>query len=68
MSYYVNLQYFSYIYKTKEKVCTQILFQNDDKDYARPYLTDGHIIYRIGASFSSEKRNIKRWLVQAPDG
>lgn len=44
------------------------LKQIDDKGYARPYLTDKRAVYRIGASFSSEKRNINHWLVQAPDG
>ncbi|MCC8113043.1 MAG: ATP-binding protein [Bacteroidales bacterium] len=44
------------------------LKQIEDNGYARPYLNDGRPVYRIGASFSSEKRNIKRWLVQKPDG
>lgn len=44
------------------------LKQIEDNGYARPYLTDSRAIYRIGASFSSEKRNIQHWLVQAPDG
>ncbi len=44
------------------------LKQIDDNGYARPYLSDGRPIYRIGASFSSEKRNIQRWLIQSPTG
>ncbi len=44
------------------------LRQIDENGYTRPYATDGRSIYRIGASFSSEKRNIQRWLVQDPTG
>lgn len=44
------------------------LNQIEDNGYARPYKADGRAVYRIGASFSSEKRNIQRWLVQAPNG
>lgn len=46
----------------------QALRQIDDNGYARPYLSDGRAVYRIGASFSSEKRNIQRWLVETPSG
>ncbi len=42
--------------------------QIEDNGYARPYLADGRAVYRIGASFSSEKRNIQHWLIQNPDG
>lgn len=44
------------------------LKQIKDKGYAHPYIDDGRAVYRIGASFSSEKRNIKRWLVETPSG
>lgn len=44
------------------------LKQIDDNNYARPYFADGRAIYRIGASFSSESRNINRWLIQPPSG
>ncbi|MCC8071759.1 MAG: ATP-binding protein [Bacteroidales bacterium] len=44
------------------------LTQIEEKGYARPYLSDKRAVYRIGASFSSEKRNIQRWLVQTPEG
>ncbi|MCC8118703.1 MAG: ATP-binding protein [Bacteroidales bacterium] len=51
-----------------DKSAESALNQIDDKGYARPYLNDGRAIYRIGASFSSEKRNIGCWLVQTPSG
>ncbi|MCC8114842.1 MAG: AAA family ATPase [Bacteroidales bacterium] len=51
-----------------DKSAESALKQIDENGYARPYLNDGRAIYRIGASFSSEKRNIKRWLIQPPSG
>ncbi len=60
-----------YIYVIEFKLdqsAESALKQIEDNGYARPYLNDGRSVYRIGASFSSEKRNIKRWLVQNPDG
>ena len=51
-----------------DKTAESALKQIDEYGYARPYLNDGRAIYRIGASFSSEKRNIKRWLIQPPSG
>ncbi|MCC8113969.1 MAG: PD-(D/E)XK nuclease domain-containing protein [Bacteroidales bacterium] len=44
------------------------LRQIEENGYARTFLHDRRAVYRIGASFSSEKRNIKRWLVQDPSG
>ncbi len=61
----------NYIYIIEFKLdqsAKSALKQIEDNEYARPYLTDGRPIYLIGASFSSEKRNIKQWLIQAPDG
>lgn len=44
------------------------LDQINENGYSRPYLSDGREVFRIGASFSSEKRNIQQWLVEAPTG
>ncbi len=60
-----------YIYVIEFKLdesAESALKQIEDNGYARPYLADGRAVYRIGASFSSEKRNIKRWLIETPSG
>ncbi len=51
-----------------DKSAESAIKQIEKKGYARPYLADGRSIYRIGANFSSEKRNIQRWLIQPPSG
>lgn len=51
-----------------DKPAEVALKQIDDNGYARPYLADGRAVYRIGASFSSKKRNIQRWVIQSPSG
>ncbi|MCC8120145.1 MAG: ATP-binding protein [Bacteroidales bacterium] len=51
-----------------DKSAESAIKQIDDNGYARPYLGDGREVYRIGASFSSEKRNIQRWVVKTPSG
>ncbi len=42
----------------------QALQQIQAKDYALPFATDGTRVVRIGANFSSETRNIERWVTE----
>lgn len=40
------------------------LRQIDEKRYALPFANDGRKVFKIGVNFSSETRNIERWLVE----
>ncbi len=40
------------------------LRQIKDKQYARPFLTDPRKVYLIGVNFSSETRNIEKWIIE----
>lgn len=40
------------------------LQQISDKDYALPFVTDATKVVRIGMNFSSETRNIDRWVTE----
>ncbi len=40
------------------------LRQIKDKQYARPFLTDTRKVYLIGVNFSSETRNIEKWIIE----
>lgn len=42
-----------------EDAIAQIEFRN----YALPFASDGRKVYKIGVNFSSETRNIERWIV-----
>lgn len=58
-----------YIFEFKlDQSAQTALNQIEDRGYARPYGNDNRVVYRIGASFSSEKRNIQSWLIQSPNG
>lgn len=41
----------------------EALAQIDDRGYLIPYTADGREIFKIGANFSKETRNIDRWIV-----
>ena len=40
------------------------LAQIEDKRYARQFSMDFRKIYKIGVNFSSQTRNIERWVVR----
>jgi RNA-splicing ligase RtcB len=42
----------------------QALSQIEEKDYAVPYAADSRKLYRIGASFNSEKRVLEEWKIE----
>ena len=53
-----------YIFEFKlDGTAAEALKQIDDKGYAEPYAADKRKLFRIGVSFSSEKRNITEWVV-----
>jgi hypothetical protein len=43
---------------TAEEALTQI----NDKNYALPFAVDGRRLIKIGVNFSSQTRNIERWI------
>ncbi|MCM1110198.1 MAG: ATP-binding protein [Clostridium sp.] len=43
----------------------EALLQIREKDYARPFVNDGHRIILIGAAFSESKRNLDSWQIES---
>ncbi|MEY8488997.1 PD-(D/E)XK nuclease domain-containing protein, partial [Tannerellaceae bacterium 33-180] len=41
------------------------LQQINEKQYTQPFVADGRKIVKIGVNFSSETRNIERWVVES---
>ncbi len=61
------LQTDSYIYVMEFKLdgsAEQALQQIEEKQYALPFAKDSRTVYTIGVNFSSETRNIDRWIVK----
>ncbi len=53
-----------YIFEFKlDGTADEALKQIDDKGYAEPYAADSRKLFKIGVSFSSEKKNITEWEV-----
>ncbi|MCQ2307369.1 MAG: ATP-binding protein [Bacteroidales bacterium] len=53
-----------YIFEFKlDGTAVEALKQIEDKGYAEPYAADKRKLFRIGVSFSSEKKNIVEWEV-----
>lgn len=42
----------------------EVMRQIEEKQYALPFAKDGRKVYCIGVNFSSETRNIDRWIVK----
>lgn len=42
----------------------EALAQISDRQYTLPFETSGRHIIRIGMNFSSQTRNIERWIIQ----
>lgn len=56
-----------YIYVMEFKLdgtAEEALRQIEEKGYALPFREDGRQLFKIGVNFSSETRNIERWLVE----
>ena len=56
-----------YVYVMEFKLdgsAEQALQQIEEKQYARPFAADSRKVFRIGVNFSSETRNIDRWIVR----
>ncbi|MBP3519434.1 MAG: ATP-binding protein [Parabacteroides sp.] len=61
------LQTDRYIYVMEFKLngtAEAALQQINEKQYARPFVSDGRQIVKIGVNFSSETRNIEKWVVE----
>ena len=62
---------FVYVMEFKlDGTAEEALRQIEDKHYARPFVADTRRVFCVGVNFSSETRNIDRWLVkhlQAPN-
>jgi len=57
-----------YIYVMEFKqdgTAKEALQQINEKGYAKPFEADGRQLFKIGVNFSTEERNIERWLVDA---
>ncbi|MDE7378329.1 MAG: ATP-binding protein, partial [Paraprevotella sp.] len=56
---------YTYIIECKlDGTAEQALQQISDKSYALPFGTGDTKVFRIGLNFSSETRNIERWLIE----
>ena len=56
-----------YVYVMEFKLdgsAEQALQQIEEKQYALPFAKDSRKVFRIGVNFSSETRNIDRWIVK----
>ena len=61
------LQTGSYVYVMEFKLdgsAEQALQQIEEKQYALPFAKDSRKVYSIGVNFSSETRNIDKWIVK----
>lgn len=61
------LQTADYIYVMEFKLngtAEEALLQINEKGYALPFEQDSRKLYKIGINFSSETRNIERWVVE----
>ena len=60
------LQTDRYVYIMEFKLngtAEEALRQIEEKGYALPFAADKRQVIKIGANFSSETRNVERWLV-----
>lgn len=60
----LQTQDYTYIIECKlDGTAEQALQQISDKAYALPFATGGTRVFRIGLNFSSETRNIEKWVI-----
>lgn len=56
---------FIYVMEFKlEGTAEEALEQINEKHYAQPFEADGRPLFKIGVNFSSETRNIERWIIE----
>ena len=58
-----------YIYLFEFKIdhsAHEAIEQINNREYALQWQTDDRKLYKIGVEFSSEKRNIKEWIIESP--
>lgn len=56
---------FIYVMEFKlEGSAEEALNQINEKNYAQPFATDPRKLFKIGINFSSQTRNIERWIVE----
>lgn len=56
---------FIYVMEFKlEGSAEEALRQINEKNYAQPFATDSRKLFKIGINFSSQTRNIERWIVE----
>lgn len=63
----VTMQTPEYVYVMELKLdgtATEALRQIKEKEYAKPFQSDGRKVYLIGVNFSSETRGIEEWVVE----
>ena len=56
-----------YIYVMEFKLngtAEEALRQINDKQYAQSFASDGREVIKIGLNFSSETRNLEKWVVE----
>ncbi len=56
-----------YIYVMEFKLqgtAEEAIRQINDRQYAAPFASDPRTLYKVGVNFSSELRNIERWIVE----
>ena len=61
------LQTDKYVYVMEFKLdgtAEEALQQIRDKGYALPFASDARRVFKIGVNFSSETRNIERWIIE----
>lgn len=61
------LQTADYVYVMEFKLdgsAEEAMKQIEEKQYALPFAGDSRKVYKIGVNFSSETRNIERWIVK----
>ncbi|MCM1372467.1 MAG: ATP-binding protein [Bacteroides sp.] len=57
-------QDYTYVMEFKlDGTAEDALRQISDKDYTLPFSADGTTLFRIGMNFSSETRNIEKWII-----
>jgi hypothetical protein len=56
---------YTYVMEFKlDGTAEEALAQINDKNYALPFAADGRKLLKIGVNFSSQTRNIERWIVE----
>lgn len=57
---------FVYVFEFKrDGSAEEALRQIEERDYTKPYAADSRTVYRIGASFDSERRVLEDWKIEA---